>query len=73
MIYRVELSQESRFKGLIEFYRLPVQSEEDYRCDPRDLLVFEDVQRLSQSLRQLPTVYWGTIGKYQWEEQQQPD
>ena len=70
MIYRVELYLDSQFQGMVEFYRLPVQSEQDYQCDPGSVLTFEEAGLLSHTLRDLPTVYWGSIGKYDWQEQQ---
>jgi hypothetical protein len=70
MIYRVELTLGSQFQGMIEFYDLPVQAEHDYRCDPKGLLTPEEVILLSRTLQDLPTVYWGNIGKFQWQEQQ---
>lgn len=70
MIYRVELYLDSQFQGMIEFYDLPVQADHDYHCDPEGLLSSEEVRELSHTLQHLPSVYWGTIGKYRWEEQQ---
>jgi hypothetical protein len=70
MIYRVELYLDSQYRGMIEFYDLPVQAEHDYHCDPSGLLAPQEVKLLSQSLLHLPSVYWGTIGKYDWQEEQ---
>ena len=74
MTFRVLLYDQdpdhSQAAGTVEFDRLLVWEESDYRCLPRDILSRDEVVQLSAMLRQLPAQGRGRIGKYQWLEVQ---
>jgi hypothetical protein len=50
--------------GRIDFYRLPVQTSNDFICEPADIVSFDDAQTISvQLFRQC---FRGKVDRYQW-------
>ena len=50
--------------GRIDFYMLPVQTEDDFRMVPPDILSFADVQAISVEL--FHDGVRGRVGRYEW-------
>jgi len=50
--------------GRIDFYRLPVQKQDDFACVPPKIVSFADVQKISVELSQLGVQ--GKVGRYRW-------
>jgi len=69
MGFRVHLSESSHRLGFVDFRSLLVLSPEDFQCEPDNVLTFEEVQQLARSVRRLPAVRQGVIGKYRWVEE----
>lgn len=57
--------------GHVEFFTLLIQKGSDYLCDPPGILTPEQVGEISQTMRQLPQIQRGTVGEYEWKEQEQ--
>jgi hypothetical protein len=52
--------------GMIAFYVLPVQKEDDFGMLPPGILSFADVQGISVELSQ--NCVHGNVGRYKWEK-----
>jgi hypothetical protein len=50
--------------GRIDFYRLPVQTPDDFTCEPANIVSFADAQTVSVQLFQ--QCFRGRVGHYQW-------
>lgn len=52
--------------GRVEFLTLLVQKDADYRCNPEGILSYPEIQEICRSLRQLPQINTGRIGRLRW-------
>ncbi len=51
-MYQVELIREeqSAHPPVIEFYTVPIRGPDDYQCEPRRIISFEQAERISRDL-----------------------
>lgn len=72
MIFRVLLYERAAPEaavGSVEVRHLMVTRPSDYQCCPEGLLTQEQVRKLGEQLRDVPPGTRGTIGEYEWVEQ----
>jgi hypothetical protein len=72
MSYRIGLYEGSIRQGKIELDTLFVMERADYVCEPRGVLTDEEVRQIAKVLRRAPDIRAGTVGRYDWREEQPP-
>ncbi len=65
-MYQVELIREEQSgRGpVIEFYTVPIRGRDDYQCEPRRIISFEQAGRISRDLAIGPKT--GEIDEWKW-------
>ncbi len=71
MDHRVALYDGTRRRGMVRFRTLLVTGPRDYTCLPDGTLTLAEAVEVSDRLRDLPAVSMGTVGKYQWEVEEE--